>query len=377
MAEARQIRVLHVVGAMNRGGVETWLMHVLRSIDRERYRLDFLVHTDRPAVHDAEIERLGGTVLRAGEPRRLAMYARRFSGHLRDGEPYDVVHSHVHHFSGVTLALACRAGVPVRIAHSHNTIPTGGSRRRRVYLGATETLIRRYSTRRLAASEAAAVALYGDRWRADPGYARLVCGIDLAPFAGARAATGAVLRAALGIPGDAFVVGHVGRFDRQKNHEYLLEIAAATIGAVPNARFLLVGEGELRERIEREAAARGLGGRVVFTGSRGDVPALMTQVMDAFVLPSLHEGLPLVGVEGQAAGLPCLFSDAVTREVSVVDENVAFLPLDDPRVWSRRLAEVAAGGGRECAERALASVAASPFNIDNGIGRLEAIYDGA
>src|SRR5882724_9664065 len=109
---------------MDRGGVETWLMHVLRNIDRERFHMDFLVETDRRCAFDDEIESLGSNLHVCPPPRHPLSYARSFLRTLREHGPYDIVHSHVHHSSGLTLRLAKRAGVPIRIAHSHSDTKT-------------------------------------------------------------------------------------------------------------------------------------------------------------------------------------------------------------------------------------------------------------
>lgn len=116
----RTCRVLHVVGGMNRGGVETWLMHVLRHINRQEFQMDFLVHTDESCVYDSEIRRLGSKIIPCLHPSRPFSYARRLWCVLRDGGPYDIVHSHVHHYSGFVLRVARSAGVRSRITHSHN-----------------------------------------------------------------------------------------------------------------------------------------------------------------------------------------------------------------------------------------------------------------
>jgi len=122
----QHIRILNIVGGMNRGGAETWLMHVLRNIDRERYLMDFLVHTERICEYDHEIRQLGSRVIPCLHPSKPLKYAKNFKRILRDYGPYDVVHSHVHHFSGYALKLAHQEGVPVRIAHAQNKLQSLG-----------------------------------------------------------------------------------------------------------------------------------------------------------------------------------------------------------------------------------------------------------
>src|SRR5271157_154375 len=120
----KPIRILHVVGSMDRGGVETWLMNVLRHIDRDRFRMDFLVHTNQPAAYDAEVQSLGARILRCPATRHPIRYARRFLKIAKQFGPFDVLHSHVHDYSGYVVWLGRLAGVPIRISHSHNDTRT-------------------------------------------------------------------------------------------------------------------------------------------------------------------------------------------------------------------------------------------------------------
>lgn len=315
----RPIRVLHVVGAMNRGGVETWLMHVLRHIDRARYKMDFLVHTTEPAAYDDEIRTLGSRVIPCPLDKRNPLsYAQRFTKILREEGPFDVVHSHVHHFSGFVLWLAKRAGVRGRVAHSHNDtrcVERNTGLPRRTYLAAQKRLVNLAATQKIGCSRDAAADLFGPDWERDPITKVIYCGIDLTPFS--APIDPSKVRAELGIPQDAFVMGHVGRFAPQKNHTFLLDIAAEVMKQKPNCYLLLVGTGLLESEIREKASRLGIANKVIFAGSRDDVPRLMRGAMDVFVFPSLHEGLPLVLIEAQAAGLPCVISSLVPEEAII------------------------------------------------------------
>ncbi|MFQ5845737.1 MAG: glycosyltransferase, partial [Planctomycetota bacterium] len=209
--------------------------------------------------------------------------------------------------------------------------------------------------------------------RRDPRWRLLYCGVDLSPFR--EPVDKAALRAALGLPADTFVIGHVGRFHPQKNHAFLVNVATGVLAREPRARLVLVGEGALRPEIERRILAAGFKERVIFTGVRGDVPHLMKGAMDVLLLPSLYEGLPLALIESQAAGLPCVLSDTVSDEADVAPELIRRLSLDAPvERWVDAVLE--AGNAPDGARRtAVAALEASPFNILESVAQLERIYE--
>ena len=370
-----EVRVLHVVGGMNVGGAETWLMHVLRNLTATGVHQDFLVHTTQPCVYDPEIRALGSRILPCMHPRSPGRYAWRLRRVLREGR-YDVVHSHVHHFSGLVLKIAAWLGVPARIAHSHNdTAPLDQAAPlpRRAYLGLMRTWIEGHATAGLAASANAATALFGDRWQADPRWRTLYCGINLDLF---RAPIDqAEVRAELGLPAEAFVIGHVGRFDVQKNHSFLIDIFAECARRHSQVWLLLVGSGPLRAEIERKAEKLGVRNRIVFAGLRKDVPRLLRGAMDVFLFPSLYEGLPLVLMEAQAAGLPCVISAPLPPETEAVPGLLARLPLSAPPAeWARQVFLSRLTRERIGAGTALARVEQSPFNIRVSVAALKGVY---
>ena len=366
-------RVLHVVGRMNRGGIETWLMHVLRSLDPGRLRIDFLVQTDEAADYDLEIAAYGARLLRCGVSWRSPAYGPAVTSLLHRFGPFDAVHSHVHHFSGFLLRIAHRVGVPLRIAHSHSDTSrqdVAASWPRRRYLGLAKAWIRRHATHWLAASQAAGSALFGAPWGADRRSQVLHCGINLQSFR--RRQTRELARERLRIAGDELVIGHVGRFDAPKNHPFLIEIAAEAARRMPRVRLLLVGDGPGRPEIERQADALGLGLRTIFLGSRADVPDLLP-AMDVFVFPSLWEGLPLTVVEAQAAGLPCLISDVISPETIVVPDLVQRIQTAaGPSAWAEKLIAAVHEGGDQVA--ALDRLEKTDFNIERCLETLYALY---
>jgi glycosyltransferase involved in cell wall biosynthesis len=223
------MRILHVVGKLDYGGAETWLVQILRHIDRQKYQMDFLVHTTDPGAYDAEVRALGARTIPCLSPSNPLQYAFNFRRLLREHGPYDVVHSHVHHYSGYVLMLAATAGVKVRIAHSHSdtrSAEASKSVERRAYLRAMRTMIRAFATRGLAVSAEAGCDLFAPQWRDRTDKWQLqYLGIDLSKFE--IEVNAEEVRRSLGIPPDALVIGHVGRFCEPKNHAFLVEIASS------------------------------------------------------------------------------------------------------------------------------------------------------
>lgn len=379
MTTTGPVRVLHVVGAMNRGGTETWLVNVLRHIDRSRFQFDFLVHTAAPGVYDEEITSLGGRLVPCLRPSRPLAYLRRLQRILRGGNPYDIVHGHVHHFNGLVLKAAAAADVPARIAQSHSDTSREkreGSLLRRAYLSVTERLVDRHAAAGIGVSDKAAAALFGSAWRQDARWRVLHCGIDLAPFN--VPVDRHAVRAELGIPPDAFVIGHVGRFVPVKNHNYLLRLAKACMAGRTDVWLLCVGDGPLLQDMQNLAARLGIADRTVFAGLRPDVPRVMIGAIDTFVFPSIFEGLPLTCVEAQAAGLPAFISSAVTSEVRIVPELVR--PLDTSKSPESHAAAVMAqppGGRHVVRQRACRRVAEAGFGIERSIENLIELYHSA
>ena len=372
------MRILHVVGGMERGGIETWLMHALRRVDRREFRMDFLSHTPHACAFDREISALGSTVITGPNPHQPWRYGRDFKRALKEYGPYDVIHCHVHHFNGYVLKLAAAAGVPHRYAHSHNDTKERDVRAtaaRRLYMTMMKQLINRYATRRIGASECAGTALFGGSWQSDRRSTTLFYSIDLLPFRSSLEPQS--VRRELNIAPGAFVIGHAGRFVAQKNHSFLLRIFGEVARCEPAAVLLLLGTGPLQEAIASETRKLGIADRVVFGGVRADVPRLMRAAMDLFLLPSLHEGLPVVLLEAQAAGLPCVISDVIAEESDAVRPLIHRLPLRGrPEEWAAAILRLRSHRPLASPADALAIMTRSPFNVDNAIRELETLYRG-
>lgn len=376
----RPIRILHVVGGMTRGGIETWLMHVLRHIDRARFQMDFLVHTTEPCSYDDEVRSLGSRIISCPRVSQPLLYGSDFKRILRENGSYDIVHSHVQHFNGYVLRLAKEAGVPIRISHSHNDtsiLEAKASPARKLYFSLTKWWISRYATIGLAVSRQSARSLFGYHWEKDPRWQVFYCSVDLTPLRH-QAVDREAVRAELGISKTAFVIGHVGRFQEQKNHEFILSIASCLVKKDADICLLLVGDGVLRTEIKEKVDRMNLTDCIILAGVRSDVPRLMLAAMDLFLMPSLHEGLPLVLLEAQAAGLPCIFSDVITQEVDMVIPSLQRISLSQTASeWSDAILTTKKAKPKITQTQAYQSIEQSSFNIHKSIKQLEALYSGA
>ncbi len=367
------LRVLHVVEKMGRGGIETWLMHMLRATDREEVQNDFLVHLREPGEYDEEITARGAKIYICPHDGNPIAYAVRLSRILHK-TAYDVVHSHLYPFSGLVLLVARLAGVPVRIVHSHTdtaALDLDAPLKRRLYLWLMIKLIDSCATAGLAVSANAASAFRNGassrlNWRIVP------CGIDLAPFALLPDKT--MQRRKLGLPDDALVIAHVGRFIVAKNHRFLLQVFGELAKIKPQSRLLLVGDGELRSETEALAASMAIADRVHFLGLRADVAAILAAA-DVFLFPSAFEGLGLVVIEAQAAGLPVVIADTVPTEVEAVPGLLKWLPLSrPPSAWAQACLQAYEEKPPLPQSECLQIINGTPFNILNNIQVVEAIY---
>ena len=360
------VRVLHAVPDMGAGGIENYVMNMYRRIDPSEVSFDFLVHHRARAFFDDEIEARGGRIFRLpvlddkNVPAYLAALRRLFAQ-----REWDVVHGHAASLAGLYLGAAERAGVPARIAHSHGAsflrTPKGYAKML-LFKGAA-----RHANIRLACSTEAGRYLFGEA-----PFHLAKNAIDPARFAFDPAARGRA-RTELGVSAGQLVVGHVGRFNLQKNHRFLVEAFSELSGMRPDARLALVGAGETQADVRRQVSALGLSGKVSFLPVT-DRPQDLYTAMDVFVLPSLFEGLPLVGVEAQASGLPCVFSSEVTREVQISPE-ARFVDLAaGPRAWAEAVLEARPPADRS---RAAAQVAAHGFDVAGNTERMARFYRAA
>jgi glycosyltransferase involved in cell wall biosynthesis len=322
-----RLRVLHSVGHLLRGGIERWLYEIVRTLDRERYEHHIMVWTDQDEAFTAEFRNAGVKIHVINNYKNPIQFSRGFNRLVKSDGPFDILHTHGTQFMGFIMLVAKNAGIRNRLAHSHTDIVPflyDKGRGYRAYAAIGHRAIRTLATAGLACSNLAAISMFGENWQSDARWGTLLCGFDLTPFAEPPDHS---LRAALRIPPGSFVVGHVGRFEDQKNHKFLFEVAVQLINYHQNVHFLLIGDGSLRNSFIESIKQKNLGPYFTMLQDCRTVPQHMMSAMDAFVFPSVYEGLGIVAIEAQAAGLPCLMSTAVPEEAVFIPTLAQRIPL--------------------------------------------------
>lgn len=331
------VRVLHVVGIMGLGGAETMVMNLYRQIDRQKVQFDFVVHTDQAGAYDREIKSLGGKMYSCPRYRGAnhLSYVNWWKAFLADHTEYKILHSHIRSTASLYLPIAKKHGLTI-IIHGHST--SNGKGIEAAVKGILQLPLKRQADYLFACSKEAGEWLFGKKAVRSERFHVIPNAIDTERFRFDPVLRESV-RKDLGVE-ERFVIGHVGRMTREKNHAFLLRIFQELLKRKSNAVLFLLGDGELREQLTKEAATLGISSWVTFFGARTNVSDYY-QAMDAFVFPSTWEGLGIAALEAQAAGLPCLIADTVPRAVDIGAGLVAFLPLSKPAAeWAGMICSV-------------------------------------
>lgn len=330
------IRVLQIIGIVAGGGVESVIMNYYENVDRSKVQFDFIVHDDNKIDITQKVEAMGGKVYKVTPYYKNPIAFTYEIYKVIKKIHYRIVHSNMNTLSAFSLFAAWAAGVPIRILHNHST-SSPGETKRNIMKFILRPLARLFANHYLACSRLAGDWMYGPKMM-DSGKVTVINNaIDLKKYA-FNLQKRKVLRKKLGVA-DAFVIGHVGRFMYQKNHDFLIDIFAEAHRKIPQMVLLLIGDGPLREGIEEKVRDLNLIENVRFLGVRDDVQDLYN-AMDLFILPSHYEGLGMVGVEAQANGLNVLASTAVPYEMKFTN-LVQFEDLkNDTSKWSDRIIQI-------------------------------------
>ncbi|EMI12878.1 glycosyltransferase family 1 protein [Bacillus altitudinis] len=369
-------RVLHVVGGMNRGGAETMIMNIYRAIDRNVLQFDFITHREDVCDYDEEIRQLGGRIfyvpsIGASSP---WTFVKKLTKTIKQTGPYQAVHAHTDFQTGFSALAAKLAGVKIRICHSHNTAwKQSPSRVDHLMLKGFRQLIFAFSTKLVACGEDAGVFLFGQKRMHDGRVDILPNGIDLDLFFQLEPEAKVKMKKDLHLHERKLIIGHIGRFHEQKNHVFFIELAQTLKKQGVSFQLVLIGDGPLRPVVESYAVKAGLMEDIVFTGVVSEVPKYM-KAFDVFVMPSLFEGLPLVLVEAQASGLPCVISDHITKEVDLGCGLVKRKSLQDSaHEWMKAILE-AYHADPPLQETIISQLGLRGFDVKQNITRVMNVY---
>lgn len=341
----KPIRVLQVVVSMDAGGIETMLMNYYRNIDRSKVQFDFLLHCKHKSHYEDEILSLGGRIYRVPSyhPNELLKYKKALKTFFKEHTEYKVVHSHIKFYGLYVLKAAKKAGVPVRIAHSHTankfykfnkTLPF------RIY---TRFWFKYQYTHVYACSPEAAEYMAPKK-----PYTIMHNAIDASAFRFNNEER-ICLRKKLNLTDDALLIGHVGRFTAEKNHIFILNVFQEILKLRDNVHLLLIGSGKLYDEIIQKAKDMRIYDHIIFTGVRKDIPSLMS-AMDIFVFPSIFEGFGISLVEAQNSDLPCVISDTFTK-ASIISDKVTILSLkDSPMQWANSIVNQKITKRKDCTQ---------------------------
>lgn len=327
---AEPIRVLMVNYKMQCAGIESFIMNMYRNIDSKKVKIDFLVHYSERQFYDDEIEKMGGKIYRLSvrEDNKFIKYKMELTNFFNNHPEYKIVHGHMESFGVFYLREAKKNGVPIRIAHSHIAKRNSGIKG---YMKSILNIFyKTYATHLFACSIDSGKFIFGN----NDNFTVYNNAIDVNKFKFNKEVRDNV-REELNI-NDNFVIGHVGRFNIQKNHNFLVNVFNEVYKKNNKVILLLLGEGELEDEIQKKVKKLGLENNVKFLGVRSDMD-MIYQAMDLFILPSLFEGLPVSAIEAQAAGLKCILSDKITSETSKTN-NIEYLSLGiNVREWADKI----------------------------------------
>ena len=330
------IRILMLFTIMNRGGAETMVMNYYRNIDRTKVQFDFMVHREERGAYDDEIEAMGGKIYRMMplHPFTFGKYQKQIAHFFDEHNEYKIIHGHCSESGYFVYKEANKRGIPVIIAHAHSTKALFDLKWFfRTYF---KHAMRKYVTQIFTCGEESAIWLAGKELGKKAILQRNA--IDTQRYIYSPSTTQKI-RESLQISNDTLVIGHVGSFWKIKNQTFLIDVFQNFHKQYPQSKLLLVGEGELKNEMIQKVQSLHLENVISFLGSRSDVPDLL-KAFDVFVFPSLGEGLSVAMLEAQCAGLPCVVSNTIPKEVEMTD-LITYLPLNNqPETWCEQILKV-------------------------------------
>ncbi len=363
------MKILHVFNAMNCGGAENMIMNIYRCIDRKNFQFDFLVHSDTPAFFDEEIKKLGGNIYYVPRWNGLntLRYIRSLYKFFKAHHDYSVIHGHMGSSAHIYLGIAKKFGI-YTVAHSHNTYSEGFSIKKILFKFFT-LQTRRIADDFLACTKDAGTERFGEKIVSSDRFQLIPNAIDTSKFVFSESIRRKI-REKYRLE-DKLVIGHIGRFNHQKNHLFLLNIFYELQKKDENCVLLLIGDGNLKAGIEEKAKALNISDKIIFTGVLSNANELL-QAMDCFVFPSFYEGLGMVVIEAECFGLPCFVTDTLPADLDI-NENVYRLSLNASyKTWADSI--INNYQTRIDSSIALENIKKSGYDVNESIKKTEDIY---
>lgn len=319
------IKILQIVPTLGYGGVAQFLLNYYKLMDKSSYRFDFITHGDEESFHE-ELRQNGSKIFYCKSISKIGFKAyKKQLKEIFESNSYDVVHTHDGHVTGITAYLCGKYFDGKIICHAHTTLCTNP--KHRPFMPFFRYMSRKYSDMLLGCGKMACDYCFG----ANSNYSIIHNAVDVKKFNNISHEDVSLLRNKLNISSETLIVGHVGAFIEQKNHCFIVELLKAMKKNNANIIIVFVGDGPLRSKTEEQIEELGLSEMVRFVGRQENIPLYMN-MFDIFILPSLFEGLPVVGIEAQSVGLKCIISEEVDHDVDVGLGQVKFLPINEESI---------------------------------------------
>lgn len=360
------IRILQMIGSLNVGGSQSMIINIYKAIDRDKVQFDFIIDHADHLYYKEILENMGAKIytMPSFKGYNFSEIKKAWNSFFSIHSEYKVLHTHVRSYASVFLPVAKKYGVKT-IIHSHST--SNGSGIMAIYKYMLQYPLRYQGDYYFGCSKESGRWLFGEKTVNKPNFMIIKNGIDVKKYT-PNEDIRKNIRAEFGISESDIVYGHIGRFHESKNYPFLLKVFYEINKINCNSKLVLVGDGKLKKDIIREVKQLGISEKVIFTGMRDDI-ATVLQAFDCFLFPSKWEGLPVTLVEAQAAGIPCIVSDKITREVKLTD-SILYLPIDkDVNEWVKE-AQLLNGKRMDNA----AQIKKCGFDINESASILEKLY---
>lgn len=362
-------RILHIVGGMDRAGAETMLMNLYRKLDTSKYQFDFVYFKNSKCDYDDEIIALGGRIFRISNSNPVSRTLK-LSRLIKKEKPFHAVHCHMLFSNAFHVLAAYFANIEMRISHSHNTSDVNSKTfTGRLYQKTSRKIMKKFSTHFVACGEAAGDFLFPNNTNIE----YLLNAIDVEEFSNNRIVNRSFLKDEFNLDDDTIVITQIGRISPVKNHKYTINFAEYLVQKGHKFVIAIVGTGQLEDELLELVKTKGLNDSFKFLGIRSDIPNILAGT-DIMIMPSFHEGFPVVLVESQATGVPSLISSNISSEVDMGLKLVNFASLDDAfSTWEKKLLDILKQKDVSSVQR-LEILSDKGFNINKSVKKLEHIY---